>query len=167
MKAPQKFFWVAFSILGAVSCAPGQVQNLKGAVAEPQLTPVMASPAAMQATICQIRAESEKYFGRKVAISATYLTDGSIYSYLIDNNCDGKKILDLELDENSGNQSIRSFANFIETSCAIACAFEAQVQLEGVIVENKKHRPSLQVSRVVKVVQKPSKAKDTHKADSH
>jgi len=104
---------------------------------------------AKAVTICQIRADPAKYFGKKVVLSATYLTDSAFYSYLIDNTCDGKKILDWESNDPSASQTVKEFDEIVETKCASECAFESAVLVEGTVFENAKGRPSLRTSNVI------------------
>lgn len=150
MNIRQKRLLLAVFLLDAVGCAG--VNAPASSAEEDQQSPAQifsTDKTAMVATICQIRENPAKYVGKKVVLSATYLTDSSFYSYLIDKKCNGRQILDLESNEVSADKSVDDFDKFVEKECAVECAFESDVLVEGTVVENSKGRPSLRKSNVI------------------
>jgi hypothetical protein len=160
MTMRQERFLLIACLLGAGGCAfvDASVSSVKEE--RPAVQSLTTDSIATAATICQIRAEPAKYFGRKVVLSATYLTDSAFYAYLIDKKCDGKQILDLGSNEPSANQSVEGFDKVVETECAVECAFESAVLVEGTVFENSKGRPSLHTSNVIRY-EKQKKAEES------
>jgi len=113
-------------------------------------TPAPPGQVAGRVSICEIRANPEKYVGRVVTVSGDYKTDSTHYSFVSDSSCQSGSSLDLGFAVPERDTSVDAFERAKFAQCERRgqrglCVISATVVLRGEIARTigADHQPKL------------------------
>ena len=98
-----------------------------------------ASPPQDATSICEMRANPERYLGKVVTVTAHYSTDSMHYEYLTDMGC-SKGTLDIGFSVLDRDKSVEAFEQAQRDLCVrrgtpYLCVFEGTVTVRGEIIQ--------------------------------